>query len=104
MADVDILVCTALPTEYKAAMAVGLEGFGRDWTVPEWVEHDVQPYPYVQGTLQVGTQQCTIALARPTRMAGEHRLDGGPTHPAAVPVVRRHVRGLCRPPGGHRAG
>lgn len=70
MAGVDILVCTALDTEYDVAKNVATEGFGRDRTVADWVEHEAQPIPYAQGTIQVDGQERTIALAHPTRMGG----------------------------------
>lgn len=71
MSGVDILVCTALASEYVEAKSVSTQGFGRDGrTVPEWLEQTGNGTRYEIGRLQVDGRNVTIGLAHARRMAG----------------------------------
>ncbi len=70
MTSVDVLIVTALPEEYDAARAAGLQFTAG--SSAEWRKHDqTRSAPYE--TLQIPStagKPLTIALARPTRMGG----------------------------------
>jgi nucleoside phosphorylase len=71
MADVDVLVVTALQEEFDAAREVASAGSAGDPGVARWEEHDEDPPPYHLGEYRLaGGGSLLVALARPVEKGG----------------------------------
>jgi hypothetical protein len=106
MTHVDVLIVTALKSEYVAARDVGTVGTANDVGISSWDEKDLDtPTPYLLGNYRrPGGGDLLIALARPTRMGADS------TAPVVSSLrgtteanVSRDVRSVCGQSGRHRA-
>lgn len=71
MAEVDVLVVTALQEEFDAAREVASRGTAGDPGVAHWDEHDEEPPPYHLGEYRLaGGGSLLVALARPVEKGG----------------------------------
>jgi hypothetical protein len=71
MAEVDVLVVTALQEEFDAAREVASGGTAGDPGVASWAEHDEDPPPYHLGEYRLaGGGSLLVALARPVEKGG----------------------------------
>jgi nucleoside phosphorylase len=71
MAEVDVLVVTALQEEFDAVLDVASGGTAGDPGVAIWVEHDEDPPPYHLGEYRLaGGGALVVALARPVEKGG----------------------------------
>jgi nucleoside phosphorylase len=73
MTHVDVLIVTALKSEYVAARDVGTVGTANNVGISSWDEKDLDtPAPYLLGNYRrPGGGDLLIALARPTRMGAD---------------------------------
>ena len=83
VAELDVLIVTALELEYKAAKKV-LTRQGHSQGVATWTGHDENDTPFEQGTyITASGNSMTVALARPTRMGANSTL------PVASTLIER---------------
>ncbi|HEY7145788.1 MAG TPA: hypothetical protein VH637_16225 [Streptosporangiaceae bacterium] len=98
MAEVDVLVVTALQEEFDAARDVASRGTAADPGVASWEEHNEDPPPYHLGEYRLaGGGALTVALARPVQK-------GGTATGAVAGLLAERLRPRCLAMSGVCAG
>lgn len=98
MADVDVLVVTALPEELDAVRDVAAAGTAGDPGVESWVEFSDDPPPYQLGEYRLAAGgSLVVALARPIEM-------GGTATGAVAGLLAERLRPRCLAMSGVCAG
>jgi nucleoside phosphorylase len=98
VAEVDVLVVTALQEEFEAARDVATAGTAGDPGVVSWVEYEDDPPPYHLGEYRLAAGgSLLVALARPIEM-------GGTATGAVAGILAGRLRPRCLAMSGVCAG
>lgn len=94
MTGIDVLIVTALKSEYQAALDVGSVGYLQHPGVSSWSSRGTEtPTPFVLGRYVLSSHNhLTIALARPTRMGATATL---PVVSSLVEQLRPRCLAMC---------